>query len=381
MTIKKALMLASVASMIDQFNIPNIQLLQSLGYIVDVVADFSNNPGTITKERAELLQRRLRDMDVKVIDIPIPRTINPSTILMAYKQISALLETNHYNLIHCHSPIGGALCRVAANKERTNGTKVIYTAHGFHFYDGAPVKNWVLFYPVEKFLSKWTDVLITINKEDYKRAVERFNAEKTVYIPGVGVDVGKFANTQVDIKMKRMEFGVPENAFLLLSVGELNINKNHQIVLKALARLNDKTIHYVIAGQGDQKSSLTVLAKQLGIEKQLHLLGYRKDVAELYKAADVYLLPSIREGLNVSAIEAMASGLPCIVSDIRGNRDLIDDEKGGFLTRPLDSKGFAEKVKLVKNGQEDYGLYNSKKANEFSIALINSKMSEIYNFV
>ena len=381
MRTRKALVLASVASMIDQFNIPNIQLLQFLGYKVDVVADFTKNPGTITKERATLLQNKLGDMDVEVIDIPIPRTINFATILAVYKNISNLLKTKHYNLIHCHSPIGGALCRFAAKKERINGSKVIYTAHGFHFYNGAPVKNWVCFYPVEKILSKWTDVLITINKEDYKRAVDDFNAKKTVYVPGVGVDVVKFANTKIDVKQKKEEIGVPENAYTLLSVGELNNNKNHQVILRALARLNDQTIHYVIAGKGDLRNSLIELAHKLGIETQVHLLGFRTDVAELYKVADIYLLPSIREGLNVSVMEAMASGLPCIISDIRGNRDLIDDGKGGFLVNPFDNKSFAEKVDYIKRHQNNYGLYNFNKVNEFSVAEVNNKMNEIYNLL
>ena len=145
---KRALQLASVASMIDQFNIPNIEILQSLGYKVDVVADFTN-PGTITVERSENLKKRLAEMNVTVFDIAIPRSLNPRAISSAYKQVKELLEKEEYNLLHCHSPIGGVIARQAAKGLRRSGLKVIYTAHGFHFYDGAPIKNWLVFYPIE----------------------------------------------------------------------------------------------------------------------------------------------------------------------------------------------------------------------------------------
>lgn len=174
---KKALQLASVASMIDQFNIPNIKLLRSIGYKVDVVADFTN-PGNISIERARELIKQLESMDVRVIDIAVPRSLDPKTVISAYRRVRELVTTEHYNLIHCHSPIGGAIVRLAAKNERKKGTKVIYTAHGFHFYNGAPLKNWILFYPVEKWLSRYTDILITINQEDYKRASGKFYAKK-----------------------------------------------------------------------------------------------------------------------------------------------------------------------------------------------------------
>ena len=348
-----------------------INRLINEGHTVDIAANTSESS----------ISSYYKDLGCTTFQISCSRSPFNKGNIQAIKEIERLVSENHYDIVHCHTPIAAVCTRLACRRARKNGTKVFYTAHGFHFYKGAPLKNWLLFYPAEKICSYFTDVLITINREDYEFAKNNFTTQIIEYVQGVGVDVDKFADTQIDIKKKKKEIGIPEDAFLLLSVGELNINKNHQIVLKALARLNDKTIHYVIAGQGNQKSSLTDLAKQLGIEKQVHLLGFRKDVAELYKAADIYLLPSMREGLNVSVIEAMSSGLPCIVSDIRGNRDLIDDGKGGFLVEPLDYKGFAEKVELVKKGQKNYGLYNSKKANEFSVAKVNDKMFGLYNFV
>lgn len=296
----------------------------------------------------------------------------------AIREIKKLVSENRYDIVHCHTPIAAACTRLACRNVRKTGTKVIYTAHGFHFYQGAPLKNWLLFYPVEKLCSYFTDVLITINKEDYKFAKSKLTTPNIQYVPGVGIDVDRFANTIIDTKKKRAEIGVPEQAYMLLSVGELNVNKNHQIVLKALAQLKGTNIHYVIAGRGNQYNNLLTLASHLDIADQFHLIGHRDDVAELYKAADAYLLPSIREGLNVSVMEAMASGLPCIISDIRGNRDLIDEGKGGFLVNSMDERAFAEKITNLKPYCSNFGKYNAQKARIYNVKRINEEMKTIY---
>ena len=332
----KALMLASVASMIDQFNMPNIQLLQSLGYTVDVVADFTN-PGTITAERANDLTKRLSAMNVRIIDVPIPRSINPVAIISAYVKVQKLLQEEHYALIHCHSPIGGFLCRLAARKEKN--TNVIYTAHGFHFYKGAPIKNWLLFYPVEWVCSFWTDVLITINKEDYERAKKHFHAKKTVYVPGVGIDTKKFAPVPNNREKIRKMLGVKDDQIMLLSVGELNENKNHEAVIRAIQGMEN--VVYVIVGKGELEDHLSYVIRELAAN--VILTGFREDVSDFYNAADVFILPSLREGLNVSLMEAMASGLAVACSRIRGNMDLIEDEKCLF-----DSINIQEIAKAIK---------------------------------
>lgn len=318
-----------------------------------------------------------KDWGCGVYQISCSRSPLSKGNLDCIRELKKIVSENHYDIVHCHTPIAAACTRVACRKARKNGTKVIYTAHGFHFYSGAPLKNWLLFYPVEKICARWTDALITINKEDYERAKKKFKIGTIEYVPGVGIDVQRFADTEIDRDAKRAEIGVPEDAYVLLSVGELNVNKNHQIVIKALGEIKDKSIHYVIAGKGDQKDALEVLAKELGVDDQLHLIGYRNDVAELYKMADVYLLPSIREGLNVSVMEAMSSGLPCIISDIRGNRDLVKNGKGGLLVDPMDGHGFAEAILGVKRS-DGYGEYNRAIAKNYNQNYINRKIEEIY---
>ena len=290
-----------------------------------------------------------------------------------------MLYLNWSWIITCSN--SNRICFNSCRKVRKKGTKVIYTAHGFHFYAGAPLANWLLYYPVEKFCAHWTDALITINTEDYELAKRKFRIKTIEYVPGVGIDVKKFANDKTNKSEKRKELGIPVDAFVLLSVGELNVNKNHQIVVRALGNLRDKTIHYVIAGKGGQDKALQELAKEIEVEDQLHLIGFRSDVSELYKMADGYVLPSIREGLNVSVMEAMSSGLPCIVSDIRGNRDMVDVDKGGYLVNPMKQDMFVKAIIAMREGGIEMGQYNSQKSIKYDSSTINTKMIKIYEMI
>ncbi len=319
-----------------------------------------------------------REWGCKVHQISCSRSPLNKSSLTAIKEIKALVESNKYDIVHCHTPVAAMCTRLACRKARKNGTKVIYTAHGFHFYKGAPLLNWLIYYPVEKICSYFTDNLITMNKEDFALAKKKMKAKKVEYVPGVGIDLSRFQNVQVDRSAKRKEIGVPEDATVLLSVGELNENKNHEIIIRAIAQLNNPNIHYAIAGKGDKESYLSELAGELGISEQVHLLGYRTDVAELYKTADIYTLPSIREGLNVSLMEAMASGLPCAVANIRGNTDLIDNN-GGILFDPCSVENCKEALSsLLKSDLVKIGEYNAEKIKLFSVDGINKILSEMY---
>lgn len=378
----KALMLASVASMIDQFNMQNIQLLLDNGYQVDVACNCKEG-NTISDERVQSMIKRLADKGVPVIHVPIPRKITDVMgISKSITQVKKMCDENHYNLLHCHSPIGSVVARIAARNARKSGTKVIYTAHGFHFYKGAPKKNWILFYPVEKICSRWTDVLITINKEDYGFAKKHMNAGRVEYIPGIGVDTKKFQLENFDRVAKRQELGIKEDDFFVLSVGELNQNKNQEVIVRAIAKLNNPRIHYFIAGKGDKADYLQELARQLGVN--LHLLGYRTDIVELLNTADVYAFPSYREGLSVALMEAMSAGLPCIVSKIRGNVDLIEDGKGGYLCDPHDVDGYSmniEEMMKNKNLMKKFSYYNSQIMKGFDIDVVRENIKDAYDIL
>lgn len=376
---EKVLVLASVASMIDQFNMPNIKLLQSMGYEVHVACNFLIG-STCSSAKIDALKQTLTEWGVSFFQIDFTRSVmNLKQDYIAYKQVKQLMLQNKYAFVHCHSPIGGVVGRLAGHATKT---KVIYTAHGFHFFKGAPLKNWLIYYPIEKFCARYTDVLITINKEDYAFAQRKMHAKKICYVPGVGIDLSKIQSVECDRAEVRRSMGVPEDCTLLLSIGELNVNKNHQVVVKALARLNNTNVHYAIAGLGDQKENLLNLAKNLGVESQFHLLGFRTDALKLYKAADVFVFPSFREGLSVSMMEAMASGLPIVCSKIRGNVDLVEDGVGGFHFVPSDVDGLIQNLKNIIDDSAkitQMGDANKEKIKMFSLENVLGMMRDIYN--
>lgn len=380
---KRALVLASVASMIDQFNIPNIKLMKELGYEVDVAANFLQG-STCSEEKIVKMKEVLASMNVRCFQIDFSRNVlNVAQNIRAYKQTKKIIDENKYDLIHSHSPIGGFLSRIAARNSRKHGTKMIYTAHGFHFYKGAPMMNWLIFYPIEQLCSRWTDVLVTITHEDYQLAKQKMSAKEVIYVPGVGINTSDFAPQEIDFDIdlrKRKELEISENAIVMLSVGELNKNKNHELILRAMAQLGNQDVHYVIAGKGTLDDYLLQLAKELGISKQLHLLGFRSDVRELFKMADFFAHPSYREGLSVAVMEAMANGLPVICSEIRGNTDLIENNKGGYLFNPYDLQTAKDALDKMVNCVErkSFGDFNLKKSGILDLESVLGTMEKIY---
>lgn len=368
---KKVLFVATVVKIhIMVFHIPYLEWFRKNGYEVHVCAknDFEN--------KAECIIPFCN----QYYDLPFERSPFKLNNLKIYKELKQIIDTNNYDIIHCHTPMGGALTRLAARKARSRGTKVLYTAHGFHFFKGAPIANWLMYYPTEKWLSRYTDVLITLNKEDYDKA-KKFNAKKVEYVPGVGVNIKKFSEVYIDINLKRKEIGLTEDSFMILSVGELNKNKNQEVVIRALARLKNKKINYVLCGQGPLEDYLIELGKELGICEQVHFLGFRYDIPELCKAADLFAFPSYREGLSLSLMEAMASGLPVICSNIRGNTDLIEDGKGGYLVKPDDIDGFVTAINNVNQNDklcENFIKNNTNKIIFYSVEKVKEKMAYLY---
>ena len=329
---QKVLFTATVVKThINVFHLPYLKWLKEQGYEVHVAAknDFINEPCIIP------------NCD-KYYDVKFARFPFSKTNIKAYKQLKKLIQENNYDIIHCHTPVAGVLTRLAAR--RNKNTTVIYTAHGFHFLKGAPLLNWLIYYPVERFCARYTDKLITINKEDYERA-KRFKLRKNgkvYYVPGVGINLEKIQNLKVNVKQKKKELGISKNIPILLSVGELNKNKNHETVLQALSKLKDKNFIYLICGRGVLKEYLERKIQELHLENKAKLLGYRSDVIKILKTADLFIFPSKREGLPVSVIEAMAAELPVIASNVRGNRDLIAKEN---LFEPEDIAALTNLIK------------------------------------
>ena len=368
---KKVLFVATVVKLhIMVFHIPYLEWFKKNGYEVHVAArnDYDNKDECIIP------------FCDKFHDLPFERSPIRKNNLQVYKELKNIIDTEQYEIIHCHTPMGGAIGRLAARSTREKGTKVIYTAHGFHFFKGAPLINWLAYYPAERWLSRYTDVLITINKEDYESA-KKFKADRIEYVPGVGIDTDKFKNNEVNRIEKRKSIGVSEDDFMIISVGELNKNKNHQVIIRAIAKLKNKRIKYVLCGEGPLETELKKLTGELEIQRQVKFLGFRKDVPDLMKVADLFAFPSYREGLSLSLMEAMASGLPVVCSEIRGNTDLIDEGKGGYLVNPSKSLEVSDKINNLFKDRElrtSFGNYNRDYINEFSITNAIDKISRIY---
>lgn len=315
----------------------------------------------------------------------IPFERNPLKLgnLKAYKELKRVIDKGEYDIIHCHTPVGAMLTRLAAKQARKQGTKVFYTAHGFHFYKGAPAINWLLYYPVEKWLSRYTDVLITINKEDYERA-KSFKAGKVCYVPGVGIDLKKFNSGYVDKNEKREEIGVHADDFVLLSVGELIPRKNHEVVIRALSVLKQRDnlnhIEYVICGRGAYEADLKKLAEGLDVADHVHFLGYRNDISEICNCADLFVFISHQEELPMALMEAMACGLPVVCSNIRGSTDLIEDGVTGFLANNTPEE-VAEAISEMKNNTALRNRVASAalhKIKQFDLSSVEDEMSKIY---
>ena len=356
-----------------EFHIPYLKMFKEMGWETAVAArnDYEN-PADCVIPYCDTYY-----------NIPFERNPLKPGNLKAYKELKHIIDEGEYDIIHCHTPVGAMLTRLAAKQARKKGTKVFYTAHGFHFYKGAPAINWILYYPVEKWLSRYTDVLITINKEDYERA-KTFKAGKVCYVPGVGIDLKKFNAGYVNKEQKRKEIGVSADDFVLLSVGELIPRKNHEVVIRALSVLKqlDKLNHieYVICGRGSYEADLRKLAEGLDVADHVHFLGYRNDISEICNCADLFVFMSHQEGLPVALMEAMACGLPAVCSNIRGNTDLIEDGVTGLLANNTPEE-VAQSISKMKS---DTALRNRvasaalQKIKQFDLSSVEDEMSKIY---
>ena len=363
---RRILIVCTTDSMIWNFLIPHIKELEQKGFYVECACSIT---GDFYKNLVEI-------HGIKMNEIPFVRSPYSLKNLDALKKLCKLIKEKKFDTIFCHEPVGGVMGRVAGRKYRC---KVIYMAHGFHFYKGAPVKNWLLYYPVEKFCAHLTDVLITINKEDHDLAQKKMKAKCVKYVPGVGIDLQKYSQSTIAKAAKRREFGIPEDAVVLLSVGELNSNKNHETIIRAIA---DMDVYYMIAGDGDLRQHLQNVIDTLGACDRVKLLGYRCDVKDLYRAADIFVFPSFREGLSVALMEAMASGLPCIASKIRGNVDLIENNKGGFLCDPQNDTEFTVKLNTLASNtelREKMGRHNLITVQKFGVETAINEMCRIFD--
>lgn len=382
---KRVLFVTTISGFLPQFEKNDVKLLKQMGCQIHYASNFTNPIYAFDKTELEKNEVALHQIDIE----KSPAKINKN--IKAIKQLIKIIDENDIDIVHCHNPMGGVAARIAARAGKRK-PKVIYTAHGFHFYKGAPIMNWLLFYAAERFLARYTDIIVTINREDYIRA-KKFRLKKNgeVYlIHSVGVDKEKFAPRPELRETKRAELGIPADAFHIVTAAELNENKNQKLVIEAVAALKNKSkihadkaynIYYTICGKGPNEDKLRELIKAYGLENNVSLLGYRTDMDEILQTADVFAFPSIREGLGVAAIEALMCNVPLIAADNRGTREYVSDGNNGIVCRYDAVDEFEEAIELLY-GNTAYRKRMADRCREsvkkFTIEEVEKTMTKVY---
>ena len=365
---KKVLYTATVDSHIKAFHLPYLKLLHDMGYKVYVATNGNEDFPYCDEKIVILFERR-------------PFKINNINAIFKLKKI---IDKENFDLIHCHTPMGGVVTRIAAKKARKKGTKVIYTAHGFHFYKGAPLINWLLFYPIEKWLSKYTDILITINNEDYELAKNKFKKTKVKFINGEGIKTEKY-DIEMSDKEKlelRKSLGLKKDDFVIIYVAELSKRKNQGMAIKVIKKLSLKysNIKFLVVGKDSYNGVYQDLTKKLDLEDKIIFTGRRNDVPKLMKISDIAISTSRQEGLPVNIMEAMLSNLPIVATNCRGNRDLIKNGENGYLVNINDVDNFATFVEKIYNNNSDlYKVNNKKIINDYLLDSVLKDIEKIYN--
>lgn len=371
----KVLLVATVQSHIAQFHRPLADVLHTYGYEVHVAA-YDN---LHLKNGLEL------DFADKIFNVPFSRSPINRDNIKAYKVLKQILDCYKYDVVHCNTPMGGIVTRLAARDARKKGTKVFYTAHGFHFYQGAPKKNWLLYYPIEKLFSRLTDKLITITIEDYKLASAKFHCQ-VEHIHGVGVDEKRYFQVSTEDKLAvREKLGYTQTQQLILCIGELNDNKNQTMAIRAMHKVVEKFPNalLILAGNGPKEAKLKNYIREEGLWNNVQMIGYVTNLQDYQHAIDVQVSCSKREGLPLNVVESMLSGNPVVATENRGHRELIRNGENGFLVPLNDSNSMAENVLFMLEDEEEKTRIQNNAlqfAKQYTFSNIRKELVRIYGF-
>lgn len=360
---KKVLIVATVIEHINSFHLPYIKQLSNDGFLVDVVS----NGGV---ENVYVNQ-----------SFSIPFSRNPLSLnnFKAYRAAKCIIENGNYDVIYCHTPIASALVRIAAKNQ---SSKVIYTAHGFHFYKGASIINKVVFYNIEKHCAKYTDVLITMNDEDFESSINFKLKEngKHIKMNGIGFSPRPVIRQRNEI---RTELSIPEDAIVLTCVAEFSKGKNHRMLIELMKRFKSQEVYLVLCGRGRTLDDIKAMVKECELSNKVIFAGYRNDITDILNASDIFVFPSMREGLPVAVMEAMQERLPVVGNKVRGVRDLIDERKGGILVCPrsksIEEDYYNELLELIHSSslRKEYGDYNHNKVQKYEINTVLPEYIEL----
>ena len=369
----KILLVATVQSHICQFHKPLVNMLHDHGCEVHVAA--RNNLAEKNGLKLDFVDR--------VFEVPFERSPLNKHNITAYRTLKTIIDAEQYDVIHTNTPVGGILGRLASRKARRAGARVFYTAHGFHFFRGGAKKNWMLYYPLEKYMCRYTDTLLTITDEDYQLAKKLFRVD-VARIHGVGADTSRyFPYTQEQEARLREEMGYALSDKILLYTGELNSNKNQITAIRAMPRVIEvhPTARLLLAGNGETRELLLAEAERLGLQKHVELLGYRTDLERYVNAADIVLSCSIREGLPLNIIEGMLCEKPVVASVNRGHRELVTEDVTGFLSEAHDADRFADCcIKLLDSPEvlHEFGAAARMRALQYADTAVYYELEELY---
>lgn len=366
---KKILFVANITKHILRFHLPYLKWFQENGYETHVAANG---------------EEEIPYCDVKH-DLPIERSPFSLKNIQAHKVLKQIIEENNFALVHGHTPMGGVLARTASASSRGKGTKVLYTAHGFHFFKGAPLKNWLLYYPMEKYLASWTDGIITINEEDYNLLYEKnFNTPAKFTIKGIGVDASRFSPvTSLKKRDLRSQLGYTDSQFIMIYVGEFIYRKNHRFVIDSASALAQRipNLKIIFAGRGVLLEEMKQYAIRQNVNEIIDFLGFRSDIQDLMWISDIGISASRREGLGLNIAEEMFLGLPIVATEDRGHREMVMHEVNGFLFKQNNNAAFCEYVSMLyqdKDKREEYGRKSIELAQKFSLEHSIRSMAKIY---
>lgn len=365
---KKVLVVSTTDDMIGNFMIPHIKQMQEFGADVSVACNHHSRHFDEVKNAT----------GCTMYDITLTRNPFNLKVFKGYKELKKIVKEGNFDLINCLQPVGGFMGRMMAKKFKL---PCLYTAHGFHFYKGCPIQNKLIYKTIEKFCAKYTTVLVTMNEEDYQASL-KMKAKKKFKINGIGVDFSKYKASPDFDKLKfRQTLGLDADDFVVVSVGELNKNKNTLRIIDAVAKIDNPKVKYLICGDGPLREEYQKKIEKLQLDDRVKLLGYRRDIPDLLNCVDVYIMPSYREGLSKAMMEAMAYGLPVIGSKIRGNVDLIGENEGGILVPPTDTDAFSDAIKSLATNKDlntTYGARNKTFIQNYSLETVLDQMKNIY---
>ena len=369
----KVLLVATVQSHICQFHRPLVKMLHEHGCEVHVAA----KDNLAEKNGLKL------DFADRVFDVPFERSPFDKRNLRAYKRLKQIIDDGNYDVVHTNTPVGGVVGRLAARRARKNGCQVFYTAHGFHFFRGGPKKSWLIYYPIEKFMCRYTDELITINEEDYQLAKKKFCISVS-RIHGIGANSGKyFPISDDECVALRKKLGFTQEQKVIICTGELNANKNQITAIRAMEQIvaSEPNAVLLLAGNGPTHDDLETAITELRLAKHVILLGYRTDLERYVKISDVVISCSKREGLGLNLVEGMLCKKPVVAAINRGHGELVQNGKNGYLVGALDANIFAEKIlSLLYNDQmrNAFGEKGCEIAQQYTDLAVYSELMSIY---